>query len=229
MERERLPLPAFTRLAPPPDFSERLRAHGVAIDAERLGTLGDYLALLLAMNERLNLTAILEETAAWERHILDALTLLPHLAPLAATARVADLGSGGGVPALPLAIARPDLAFTLIESTQKKCAFLEDAAHALSLTNVTVVAERAETVGKGPLRGTFDAVTARALARLELLVPLAAPLLGPLGKMHFIKGQRADEELAGAAKVLRQKRIRHVETHATPTGRIVLLEKLPSL
>lgn len=226
-DRERIPLPEVAALTAPEGFEARLLGLGVRVAPEELAKIGNFLALLVAMNDRMNLTAIVEPAAAWERHALDALSLVPELAALPAGARVADLGSGGGVPALPLAIVRPDLAFTLVESTRKKAAFLADAAHALELTHVTSLAERAEAVGRGPLRGTFDAVTARALARLADLVPLAAPLLRPLGRMLFIKGQRADAELAEAAPLLARLRIRHLATRPTPTGRIVVLEKLP--
>lgn len=222
--RERIPLPTVTRLVPPMAFVERALALGVRLQAPELARLGDYLALLLAMNERLNLTTILDPDAAWERHILDALSLVPELGDLASGARVADLGSGGGVPGLPLAILRPDLKLTLIESTQKKCAFLQDATSFLGLVNVRVLAERVETVGKGPLARSFDAVTARGLAPLERLVPLAAPLLMDTGRMLFIKGQRADEELTAAARVMAKARMRHSLTRLTTTGRVVVLE-----
>jgi len=226
-ERDRIPLPEAAPLTPPFDLDAKLLALGVTVAPSTLAGLGRYLGFLLAMNERMNLTAIVTPEAAWERHALDALSLVPDLAALEAGARVVDLGSGGGVPAIPLALARPDLAFTLVESTRKKAAFLEDVARSLSLTRVTVLADRAELVGRGPLRGSFDAVTARALAKLSDLVPLAAPLLRPLGRMLFIKGQRADEELSDAEPALRRARVRHLATRSTPTGRIVVLEKLP--
>ena len=226
--RERIPLPTVTPLTAPSGFRERLLALGVLSDDVRLDAQGHFLALLLAMNERVNLTAIVDADTAWERHTLDALSLVPDLASLPRGARIADLGSGGGVPALPLAIVRPDVSFTLVESIQKKAAFLEDVSHALGLTNVTVRASRAEELARGPEGGTFDAVTARALASLDKLVPLAAPLLRPLGRRVFIKGQRADEELAAAASALRTRRVRHLGTRPTPTGRIVTLEKLPT-
>jgi 16S rRNA (guanine527-N7)-methyltransferase len=226
-ERERIPLPDFEALEIPPDLASRLTALGVSLETTILAELGRFLGLLLAMNERVNLTAIVEPAAAWERHALDALALLPDLADLPEGSRIADLGSGGGVPALPLALARRDLAFTLVESIHKKAAFLEDAPRLLGLERVEVLAERAEAVGRGPGRATYDAVTARAVAKVSALVPLAAPLLRPFGRMLFIKGQRAEEELTEAARVLQKARVRHLATRATPTGRVVVLEKLP--
>ncbi|MBM4374854.1 MAG: 16S rRNA (guanine(527)-N(7))-methyltransferase RsmG [Deltaproteobacteria bacterium] len=226
-ERERIPLPDFRTLEVPLEFAARLDAVGVRLDAAVLAEVGGFLGLLLAMNERVNLTAIVEPGAVWERHALDALSLLPDLTELSEGARVADLGSGGGVPAIPLALARRELAFTLVESIHKKAAFLDDAARRFGLERVEVLAERAEDVGRGPKQGTFDAVTARAVAKLSALVPLAAPLLRPLGRMIFIKGQRAGDELSEAAGALRRARVRHLATRATPTGRVVVLEKLP--
>src|SRR5690606_36324378 len=121
-----------------------------------LEQLGRYLALLLAVNQQFNLTAITDPAEAWKRHILDSLTLLGPLSALAeaqgdAPLRVADVGSGGGLPGLVLAIVMPEARFTLLEATGKKAEFLRFAAAALGLTNVEVVAERAEKAGRSPL------------------------------------------------------------------------------
>ncbi len=206
-------------------MGDRLAAIGASVPPDRLVIVGDYLGRLIAMNERMNLTAITDEAAAWERHALDALSLLPQLAGFARGARLLDVGSGGGIPGIPLAIARPDLAITLIEATQKKCSFLSSVADELGLTNVTVHADRAEKLARGPLAGTFDVVTARAVAKIEALVPLVAPFAKKGGLLLFIKGQRADEEIAEAKKVL-SGRVQYEATVATPTGRIVRLVRM---
>ena len=219
--RPPLALPSPASLEPPEGFGARLRDLGVDLDAAAIARLGDYLALLLAMNEQMNLTAIVDPKAAWEKHALDALTLVPLLAEVGPGARLADLGSGGGVPGIPLAIARPDLEVTLVEATQKKAAFLSAAAPALGLANVSVRAERAEKLGGEG----FDVVTARAVGRLAELCPLAAPLARAGGLLLLIKGQRADDELAEAARILGQQRCTHERTVATPTGRIVVLRR----
>jgi 16S rRNA (guanine527-N7)-methyltransferase len=218
-------MPIPVPLAPPEGFAARLSELGVPLDASVIARLGDYLARLLAMNEHMNLTAITEPAAAWERHVLDSLTLVPLLAELGAGARLVDVGSGGGLPGIPLALARPDLQVTLVEATQKKAAFLSAVAEALGLSNVSVRAERAEQLAAGELLGTFDAVTARAVARLSLLVPWTVPLAKPGGLVLLVKGQRADEELAEAARILRKQQTAHERTVATPTGRIVVLRR----
>jgi len=219
-KRPPISLPDVAPLAVPDDLAASLSALGVSLDPAAVDKLARYLALLLAMNEQMNLTAITAPADAWTRHALDALTLVAHIPP---SARVADIGSGGGVPAIPLAIARPDARFTLIESTQKKAAFLTDVAAALGLANVAVRAERAEAVAADPSFGGCDVVTARAVGKLNLLVPLAAALLFKNGVALFIKGQRADEELAEAQRELARHRLTHQETVATPTGRVVVL------
>lgn len=224
-ERAPLALPTTVPLVAPGDFAARLEAIGASVSAATLAQLGDYLARLLAMNEQMNLTAIKDAESAWERHVLDALTLLPLLADVPAGARLADIGSGGGIPGLVLAIARPDLRVTLIEATQKKAAFLSAVSAAMGLANVSVRAERAEQLGKGELAGTFDVVTARAVARLVALAPLTLPFARPGGLVLLIKGQRAEEELAEAHKVLAKQHAVHEQTVATPTGRVVVLRR----
>ena len=221
--RAPLALPPSDPLSPPADFAERLSAIGATPAAETLARLGDYLARLLAMNEQVNLTAIKDPADAWERHCFDALTLLPCIASVPAGGRVVDIGSGGGIPGIPLAIARPDLKVTLVESIQKKASFLSAVSEAMGLSNVTVRADRAEQLVD--LRGTFDVVTARAVARLAALAPLVLPFARPGGIALLIKGQRAEEELAEATKILAKLKTTHEKTIPTPTGRIVVLRR----
>ena len=108
---------------------------------------------------------------------------------LPVTGRLLDIGSGGGLPGLVIAILRPELDVHLVEATGKKATFLAETAAALGL-EVAVHNARAEDLARSSLRGTFDLVTARAVARLDALVPLAAPFLAPAGELHAIKGAR---------------------------------------
>jgi 16S rRNA (guanine527-N7)-methyltransferase len=224
MLREPLPLLAPPALTPPLEFAPALAALGVTLTPGQLHQLGDYLARLLAMNDQLNLTAIIEPAAAWTRHALDALALVPHLADVPAGATVLDVGAGGGVPGIPLAIARPDLAITLLDATAKKVAFLDAVAPAIGLRNVTAVAGRAETLAR-TRGGSFDVVTARAVAKLEALLPWTAPFAKGGGRLLFIKGERAEQELAEATAALSRFRCRHLRTVVTTTGRVVELRR----
>lgn len=221
--REPLTFPETTPLAVPESFATAASALGVTLDAAHTSKIAEFLAMLLAMNERMNLTAITTADDAWTRHALDALSLVPELASLRKGASVLDVGSGGGVPAIPLAIVRADLRFTLVEATKKKAWFLEEAARRLSLDNVTVRAERAESLAKPPFTRSFDAVTARAVAKIAELVPWTAPFAKSGAKLLFIKGARADDELAEAKGVLAKARLVHERTTPTSTGRVVVL------
>ena len=142
----------------PAAFLERIAALGIELEPHDLHRLGRYLALLLDANTRFNLTAITDPNEAWMRHVLDSLTLLPLIASAEAS-RVIDVGSGGGLPGIPLAIAMPHVRFTLLEATGKKARFLNEAVQQLGLTNVEVVNDRAEAVGQdssGMCREQFD-------------------------------------------------------------------------
>jgi 16S rRNA (guanine527-N7)-methyltransferase len=160
-----------------------------------------YLDLLLDANKRMNLTRITDRVAAEVQHVGDALTLLPHL-PTGAF-RLVDVGSGGGVPGIPLAIARPDATVMLVESTKKKAAFLRDTTKAMQLPNVSVSEWRAEDVGRSNSRETFDVAIARAVATLDWLAEWCLPLVKPGGKLLAMKGARAAEELPAAQRAIK--------------------------
>ncbi|HQT75044.1 MAG TPA: 16S rRNA (guanine(527)-N(7))-methyltransferase RsmG [Acidiphilium sp.] len=165
------------------------------VSRETLVRLETYSALIQRWTARINLVSRKDAGAAdiWNRHILDSLQLLP-LIPQGAF-RAADLGSGGGLPGLVLAIARPDIRFTLIESDRRKAAFLQTAIAELKLA-ATVLPMRIEQVRLDPV----GLVTARALAPLPELLGYAAPLLAPGGKCVFLKGRSAMAELTAACE-----------------------------
>ena len=151
---------------------------------------------LLAANAVMNLTAITDPREIILKHYFDSLRLAQHLHKVGAS--LADVGCGAGFPTLPLAIARPDLAVTAIDSTDKRIVFVRETAAALGLTNVTAVTARAEDAGAGELRGTFDYVTARAVARLNMLCEFCIPLLRVGGEFLPMKGKSGAEELTEA-------------------------------
>jgi 16S rRNA (guanine527-N7)-methyltransferase len=159
-----------------------------------------WVGLLLAANERLNLTRIVEPDAIARLHLLDAVAALP-LVDAVGGRRSLDLGSGGGVPGIPLALARRDVRWLLVDSARKKTDALASFVAALDLPNVEVLAERAETLGRDRAhREQHDLVTARACAALPVLAEYALPLLRAGGTLLAWKGpMSADELRAGRA------------------------------
>jgi 16S rRNA (guanine527-N7)-methyltransferase len=156
--------------------------------------LSKYLDLLLEANQRMNLTRIVDRESAQVRHVGDALTLLKFIP--ADARRVADVGSGGGVPGLPLAVVLQDLHFVLFESTKKKAEFLQEAASELRLANVRVCDERAEDAGREKeFRESFDVAVARAAGTMNWLAEWCLPLVRKGGVLLAMKGPKAAEEL----------------------------------
>jgi 16S rRNA (guanine527-N7)-methyltransferase len=147
--------------------------------------------------EPTSITTVRDAAQGVDVHVADALSGL-EAAELRGAAAIADLGAGGGFPGLVLAIALPDAGVTLVESVRKKCDFLRRTAQSVGLGNVAIVEGRAEEWRTG--LGTQDAVTARALAPLNVLAEYAAPLLKPGGALVAYKGRRDPcEEAAGMA------------------------------
>ena len=158
-----------------------------------------YVALLLEANARLNLTRVVAPDAVARLHLLDSLAALPLIDEVTPTSGL-DLGSGGGLPGIVLALARPDVHWTLVDSVRRKADALRGFAESLELRNVEVVAERAEVLGRGAARESWDIVTARACAALPVLVEYALPLLRLGGSLLAWKGRIGDEELAAGAR-----------------------------
>ena len=174
-------LPAITDTLPP----------GFMDAAER------FVGLLLAANRRVNLTRVTSPAEVARLHLLDSLAALPEIDSLAPSEAI-DLGSGGGLPALPLAMARPGMRWTLVDSVGKKASILAGFIEALDLRTVTVIADRVETLGRSAEhRERYPLVTARACAALPALVELALPLLAVGGSLLAWKGplSEADEEV----------------------------------
>jgi 16S rRNA (guanine527-N7)-methyltransferase len=211
----------------PRAFQDELARQHIVLERAELEQLAAYLQLLYDANQRMNLTAVRDPDEAWNRHLLDSLSLLP-LVQAVEAGRVLDLGSGGGLPGIPLAITMPQVHFMLLEATGKKATFLSDTASALGLDNIEVLDERAETIGEPGCvhRGAWDVVTARAVGPMNVLLELAVPLLVEGGLLLAIKGERAKAELAEASVAIRVLKSRVVETRRTSTGTIVVIEKI---
>lgn len=182
----------------------RLAELGLALPAGACERLEDYGRRLVAANERLNLTRITGDEELVEKHVVDALLALPEVP---ATGRLVDVGSGGGVPGLVLAIARPELEVVLVEATAKKAAFLAEAAAGLGLERVRVVAQRAETAARDPgLRDAADAATARAVGAVATVLELTLPFVRPGGRALLYRGptdaEAEERTAAGVAALL---------------------------
>ena len=150
----------------------------------------DYLALLQRWNATYNLTAIRDPRQMVTLHLLDSLAMQPFLAGIDT---LADLGTGPGLPGIPLALALPDLRVTLVESNGKKARFLREAVRALRLDNARVAESRAEALDEP---GRYAAITARALATLPDILAVGGHLVAPGGRLLAMKGVRPDEEIA---------------------------------
>ena len=185
-----------TTHALPADLAPLLRAGLVdlQLDPALETPLLDYLSLLLRWNRTYNLTAVREPREMVTKHLLDSLAMHPYVDGLArAGGALADLGTGAGLPGIPLAIAKPGLRVTLVESAGKKARFMREAVRQLKLADVQVAESRIEALD---MPGAFDAITARALATLPLLVDWGGPLLKPDGRLLAMKGVEPAEEIA---------------------------------
>jgi 16S rRNA (guanine527-N7)-methyltransferase len=147
---------------------------------------------------------------AREVHIADSLSGL-EIEPLRSAGRVADLGSGAGLPGLVLAAELPEARVDLIESASRKCGFLREAIHRMSLANAEVVCERSEDWGRGEGREAYEAVTARAVGRLATLAELASPLLRDRGVLVAWKGARSEDEEAEMGRAAERLAMEPVE------------------
>ncbi|WP_407353178.1 16S rRNA (guanine(527)-N(7))-methyltransferase RsmG [Luteimonas sp. R10] len=176
----------------PPQLRDTLDAglDALGLDRALAAPLLAYLGLLLRWNRAYNLTAIRDPGQMVVRHLLDSLAMHPYVA---AAGTLADLGTGPGLPGIPLAIAHPALQVALVESNGKKARFLREAVRALQLDNARVLESRAEAVDAP---GTFDAITARALASLPGILAVGGHLLAPAGRLLAMKGAPPDAEIA---------------------------------
>jgi 16S rRNA (guanine527-N7)-methyltransferase len=173
-------------------LAEGVRALGVVLPDDAHAKLDAYVALLAKWNRTYNLTAIREPERMVTHHLLDALAVLPHL-PQRAQLRLLDVGTGGGVPGLPLAIARPQWTVALVDSSHKKATFLAQAAAELGLRNVSATATRVEDYAPA---APFDVVISRAFSDLRTFAETSARHLAEDGQLVAMKGVHPDEEIA---------------------------------
>lgn len=164
---------------------------------ERLSVLGD-----AVLQSRVNVTALRTAEDIERGHFLDSLSLLDLDAFQRRPLSVVDVGSGGGFPALVLAVTLAGVEITAVESVGKKCAFITSTAERLGLDNLRVVCARAEDVGRGRLRESFDLAVTRAVGSLSLVAELSAPLVRPGGWVVAMKGGMSQQERAAGLDAL---------------------------
>ena len=162
--------------------------------------------IMLEQNKVMNLSAIRDEEGVICRHFADSLTVAKHI-PEGAV--ILDVGSGGGMPTLPLAIARPDVKIKALDATAKKTAYILATAEKLGLSNVSVVSARAEELGQTPEhREKYDVVCARAVAELRILAEWCVPFAKKGGLFIAMKGKNGGTELADAKNAVKTLLIR---------------------
>ncbi|MBK7659056.1 MAG: 16S rRNA (guanine(527)-N(7))-methyltransferase RsmG [Betaproteobacteria bacterium] len=171
-------------------LGQGLAAMGTQLPEGAIDRLAQYLRLLEKWNRVHNLTAIREPEQMVTLHVLDSLSVLPYVA---GARSLVDVGTGAGLPGIPLALARPDLSVTLLDSSHKKATFLEQARLELKLANIAVACERVE---RWHPQAKFDAVVSRAFAELADFVQGARHLVAPEGTLLAMKGVHPFEEIA---------------------------------
>ena len=184
------------------------------IAGDRIEVFRAFAADLAARGEELGLIGPLELPRLWTRHLLNSAVLAPLIRE---GARVADIGTGGGMPGLVLAIVRPDARFLLIEPMERRCNWLTEQIERLGLENAEVRRGRAEEFHDA---FEVDQVTARAVTALRKLVPITAPLLRDGGEMLFLKGLSVDTEIEAATKALRKHRASDIRVEELGAGQL---------
>jgi 16S rRNA (guanine527-N7)-methyltransferase len=200
-------------------IAEGLAAMGWHLPGPAHAKLAGHLELIAKWNRVHNLTAVRETDQMVVLHVLDSLSLLPHIAQ---AKTLLDVGSGPGLPGIPVAIARPELSVTLLDASHKKCAFLRQAKAELALDNIEVVCERVE--GWKP-QERFDAVVSRAFSDLADFVEQAQHLVAPHGALIAMKGVHPFDEIARVPATHRVARVLEIQVPSLEAKRhLVFME-----
>ena len=182
----------------PEEFKQLLSEKNIQLSDYQMQQFADYAHLLIQWNEKINLTAITEEKEIYLKHFYDSISL-GFYEDFSLNKKMCDIGAGAGFPSIPLKIVFPALETTIVDSLNKRIIFLSELVNQLGLENVSLYHDRAETFGQSPkFRGTFDYVTARAVARLNVLSELCLPLVKKEGYFIALKASKSEEELKEA-------------------------------
>lgn len=201
-------------------LSQGLAALGIALDIDARNKLLKFLELLARWNRAYNLTAVRDIEQMLPRHLLDSLSVLPYLR----ATRVLDLGTGAGLPGIPLALARPDLDFVLLDSNAKKIRFVKQAIHELGLRRVDAVHSAAERYQPA---APFDSVVARAVAAIPDMLTSCRHLCAPGSIVLAMKGVYPEEELAALDRTFRVREVAPLAVPGLDAKRhVVVLERV---
>ncbi|MGT2930249.1 16S rRNA (guanine(527)-N(7))-methyltransferase RsmG [Streptococcus dentasini] len=215
----------------PQEFYEQLAAAGYPLTEQQKQQFATYFELLIDWNNKINLTAITEKNEVYLKHFYDSLAPVLQGMVTNRPIRLLDIGAGAGFPSLPMKIICPELQVTIIDSLNKRINFLETLAQKLNITGVHFYHGRAEDFGQDKaFRAQFDLVTARAVARLQILTELTVPFLKVNGHLIALKAAAADEELLQAkqALILLFAKVTDTQTYHLPNGdprTITIIEK----
>lgn len=213
-------------------FTKRMEESGIPLSARQLDQFELYYRLLVEWNEKMNLTGITERDAVYEKHFFDSASL-SFFVNMSNVRNIADIGSGAGFPSIPLKICFPHLKVMIVDSLNKRIQFLTHLKDQLQLEDVLCIHGRAEDVAQLPAhRDGYDLVTARAVARLNVLNEFCLPFVRKGGLFAAMKGSQSDEEVREASYSLKELKSKIKSQHqlSLPNEQserhIVLIEKL---
>lgn len=186
----------------PQFFYQLLQEKGIALSPEQLGQFERYYELLIEWNQKMNLTGITDKNQVYEKHFYDSLTPSFYFG-FSSIHSMIDVGSGAGFPGIPLKIAFPSIHLTILDSLKKRLNFLQEVINELRLEHISLVHGRAEETGQNPLyREKYDLVTARAVARLNVLSEYCLPFTRVGGHFLVMKGTKSEEEIIEGEKAI---------------------------
>lgn len=183
-------------------FKAMLLEKGITLNEEQLDQFDKYFHTLVEWNEKMNLTAITDQSDVYLKHFYDSISAAFYF-DFTQPLHLCDVGAGAGFPSIPLKIAFPHLEVTIVDSLNKRISFLNHLANVLKLEKVHFIHDRAETFGVNPAhRESYDLVTARAVARMSVLSELCLPLVKVGGHFLAMKAAHANDELTAGQKAI---------------------------
>ncbi|MGB6408592.1 MAG: 16S rRNA (guanine(527)-N(7))-methyltransferase RsmG [Planococcus donghaensis] len=194
-------------------FKDALSEKGIVLTDTQLEQFRIYHKELVEWNDKMNLTAITEQTAVYLKHFYDSITAAFYL-DFTKPMNICDVGAGAGFPSIPLKICFPHIEVTIVDSLNKRIQFLQHLSGELGLTKVQFVHSRAEDFGQSSHRESYDVVTARAVARLSVLAELCVPLVKKGGVFVAMKAATASDELDDAEKALQKLGVKLETVHS---------------